>query len=179
LGPRDRRLVSDHRRLMTAFHGEDAVRIRPLGPVPPERYRVVYALPSLRLTQHRQVVRVDETTVDILLPAGFPRERPYVTTTEPVFHPNFGPHVCIADYWTPADSLVDLVVQIADLLQYRRYSTGSPLNGVAAQWAHANSAHFPLGSVELRLAPPEALAPEQGTEPADTEFLSYAAPEVT
>jgi hypothetical protein len=168
LGPRERRLVSDHRRLMTAFHGEQAVQIRPVGPVPPERYRVVYRLPSLRLTQQGKVVRVEETTVDLLLPVGYPREKPYITTTEPVFHPNFGAHVCVVDHWSPGDSFVDLVADIADLLQYRRYSTRSPINRPAAQWAGENAAHFPLGLVDLRPAPTEA-APGQDTKPARTE----------
>jgi len=162
LNPRYRRLVSDHRQLMTAFAEDPAVQITPVGPVPPERYRITYSLPSLRLTQHGQVVRVEETTVNILLPAGYPRDKPYVTTTEPVFHPNFGPHVCIADYWVPGHSLVDLVVEIADLLQFRRYSTKGPINQVAAQWAHENASRFPLGSVEPRqvATPTGAQAPD-------------------
>jgi len=128
----------------------------PVGPVPPERYRLTFAVPSLRLTQSGQVVRAAKTTVDMLLPAGYPRERPYLTTTEPVFHPNFGPHVCIADTWTPADSLVHLVVELAALLQYQQYSTKSPINRVAAQWAAQNPAHLPLGAARLTPADPEA-----------------------
>jgi hypothetical protein len=161
---------------MTAFRGMQAVQIRPVGPVPPERYRVLYKLPSLRLTQHGQVVRVEQTTVDMLLPAGYPREGPYLTTTEPVFHPNFGPHVCIADQWSPGDSLVDLVVDIADLLQYQRYSTQSPINRPAARWAWENAAHFPLGLVDLRPDPPEEPVFGQGTEPTRTDAAAAPRP---
>jgi hypothetical protein len=75
-----------------------------------------------------------------------------------IFHPNFGPNIgdeiCIGDYWSPAQSLSDIVVTIGELIQYQRYNTRSPLNAVAARWVAQNEAIFPVGHVSLFQAEP-------------------------
>ena len=60
-----------------------------------------------------------------------------------------GAHICIADYWSPAQPLVDIVVQIADMLQYRQYNIHSPLNAVAANWARRQPHKVPVGHIDL------------------------------
>jgi len=146
--PRQRRLEADHRQLRAAFAGHAQIQVQALGPVPPERYRVVYNLPGLRLDEARRVTRVYQHIVDLYLPAGYPREKPYATTAAPVFHPNFGAHICIADFWSPSQSLVDVVLQIADMLQYRVYNVRSPLNAVAAKWATENAHQLPIANID-------------------------------
>lgn len=146
--PRQRRLQADYERMSAAFAGHPHVRVQPLGPLPPERYQIVCNVPGLRLDPDKRVVRVYQHVVDLYLPAGYPREKPYATTAAPVFHPNFGAHVCIADFWSPSQSLVDVVVQIADMLQYRLYNVRSPLNAVAAKWVTENMHQVPVGNVD-------------------------------
>jgi|SRR5665648_79962 len=146
--PRQRRLEADHRQLVASFAGHPYIQVQALGPVPPERYRVVYNIPGLRLDEARRVTRVYQHIVDLYLPSGYPREKPYATTAAPVFHPNFGAHICIADFWSPSQSLVDVVLQIADMLQYRVYNVRSPLNAVAAKWATENVHQFPIANID-------------------------------
>lgn len=148
LTPRLRRLDADYRQLMSAFTDHPHIHVEPVGTLPPERYRVLYSVPGLRLDAQNRVQRVYQHMVDLYLPSGYPREKPYASTFEPVFHPNFGAHICIADYWSPTQSLVEVVVQIADMLQYRLYNVNSPLNAVAANWVSENQHLVPVSNVD-------------------------------
>ncbi len=149
MNPRLRRLRSDHEALVTSFAGHPAVRVIPVGPIPPERYRIVYSVPSLTLSPDRRPTRTSQTIVDIYLPPGYPREKPYLTTLAPVFHPNFGAHICIADYWSPSQALLEIVIQVGDMLQWRTYNVRSPLNAVAGNWARENTHQLPVGNVDV------------------------------
>lgn len=155
--PRLRRLQADYAQLTAAFAGHPAVRVEPLGPMPPERYRILYAVAGLRLGPDRQVWRAYQHVIDIYLPAGYPREKPYAVSAVEVFHPNFGAHVCIADFWSPSQSLVDVVSQIGDMLQYKLYNVRSPLNAVAAKWAMENQYQLPVGDVSVLPIEPEII----------------------
>jgi ubiquitin-protein ligase len=161
--PRERRLEADFHQMLSAFAGHPCIRVQPVGPMPPERYQIVYDVPGLRLSPDNEVVRVGQHVVNLYLPASYPREKPYATTLEPVFHPNFGAHICIADFWSPSQSLVDVVVQLADMLQFRLYNVRSPLNAVAARWATENVHQLPIGNLDtLPLEPTVTLL-----DPAD------------
>lgn len=149
MNPRMRRLQSDYEAMVTAFAGHPNIQVSAIGALPPERYRVMYKVTGLTLSADNRPVRTQQTLVDIFLPASYPREKPYLTTMAPVFHPNFGAHVCIADYWSPSQSLVDIVVQVGDMLQWRTYNVRSPLNAVAAHWAAGNAHQLPVGNADV------------------------------
>lgn len=149
MNPRFRRLESDYAELRGRFDGDPHVTITPLGTHPPERYQIIYRVPSLRLDKANQVQRTQQTTVTMTLPMAYPREKPHAETLDPVFHPNFGAYVCIADFWAPGQSLGDVVVSIGDMLQYRKYNIRSPLNAVAAEWANTHAQDLPLGTIEV------------------------------
>lgn len=149
MNPRLRRLEADYRELMTRFAGDPNITITPIGPMPPEKYQLIYRVQSLRLDQMNNPVRSDLTVVTMTLPADYPRGKPYAETLDRVFHPNFGDYVCIADFWAPGQTLGDIVASIADMLQFRKYNIRSPLNAVAAEWANAHAATLPIGQVEL------------------------------
>jgi Ubiquitin-conjugating enzyme len=154
--PRLRRLEADYQQLLTAFSGHPHLRLEPIGIFPPERYRVVYQVPGLWLDRETNRIRpAGQHVVDIVLPAGYPREKPYCTTVQPVFHPNFGAYICIADFWSPAQTLVDVVVEIGDLIQYKLFNTRSPLNAVAAQWVNDHLSDVPVGHLDLGPQEPE------------------------
>ena len=149
MNPRQRRLESDYRELRTRFDGDPSIRITAIGPMPPEEYVLVYRVPSLRQDPGGELSRTDTTVVTLSLPMGYPREKPHAVTADPVFHPNFGAYVCIADYWAPGQSLGDVVASIGDMLQFRKYNIKSPLNAIAAEWANENARTLPLGSISL------------------------------
>lgn len=153
--PRLRRLGADYQRITTAFSGHPYIQVEPLGPVPPDRYRVIYWLTGVHQDRDGALQRVDQHVVEVMLQGGYPREKPYCTTTSPIFHPNFGNYVCIADFWSPGQALVDVVLQIGDMIQYKLYNTSSPLNALAARWAVQNIASLPVGGKELVPLEPE------------------------
>jgi hypothetical protein len=160
LNPRQRRLTADADLMRSGFAGHPNVTVEPLGWEPPERYRVILRVPSVRIDETSgQPQLSDETAVVVTLPSGYPREKPFCTTESQVFHPNFGGRVgdeiCIADYWVPSQTLVDIVVKIGSMLQYQTYNVKSPLNAVAAQWVIDNPDAFPIGEVQLFQAEPE------------------------
>lgn len=148
--PRLRRLQSDYEQIRNRFDGHPAVRVDALGTVPPERYRVTYEVPSLRLDDRNRPIVVHTTVVDIELPSTYPREKPRAVAHGSVFHPNFGEYVCIADFWSPAQSLADIITEIGQMLQWQLYNVQSPLNAVAADWAVKHVSELPVGNIEMR-----------------------------
>jgi ubiquitin-protein ligase len=155
--PRLRRLASDFDAVLSAFSGHRHVTVNPMGASPPDRYRVVYNVPGLIVDGFNKLHVVSQHVVDIQLGAAYPRDKPYCTSAGPVFHPNFGAHVCVADYWSPSQSIVDLIVQIGDMLQYKMYNTRSPLNAIAARWAVENIDRLPIGDLDLYPVEPEVV----------------------
>ena len=150
MNPRLNRLESDYRELRKRFDGDSNIIIQPNG-MPPERYTVVYKVPSLRISSTNEIVVVDQTVIQVVLPATYPKERPFVTSVDLVFHPNFGMDqaVCIADWWSPARSLADIFAEIGEMLQMRKYNVQSPLNAQAAEWTVRNEKSLPLGRIDL------------------------------
>lgn len=150
MNPRLNRLESDYRELRKRFDGDPNIIIQPNG-MPPERYTVVYKVPSLRHSSTNEIVVVDQTVIQVVLPATYPKERPFVTSIDVVFHPNFGmdQSVCIADWWSPARSLADIFAEIGEMLQMRKFNVQSPLNAAAAEWTVRNEKSLPIGKIDL------------------------------
>jgi ubiquitin-protein ligase len=159
MNPRQRRLTADAEMMRSEFAGHPNVTVEPLGWEPPERYRVHLRLPTVRIDDATgQPAVAHDTSIVVTLPAGYPREKPLCTTETPVFHPNIGgragDEICIADYWVPSQTLVDIVAKIGSMLQYQLYNVKSPLNAIAAQWVIDNPDAFPIGDVQLFQAEP-------------------------
>ncbi len=147
--PRLRRLANDYELLRSRFDGHEFITVEPLGSVPPEGYRVTYRVPSLRLDESNVPTVSSVTVVDFELPSGYPREKPHAASHGAVFHPNFGEYVCIADFWSPAQSLADIVMDVGLMLQWQKYNVQSPLNAVAADWAVKHRDELPVGTIDL------------------------------
>lgn len=155
LSPRQRRLAADHQELTESFTGHQHVFVTPVGAEPPERYQIVYNVPGLVTDQSNNLQILGQHVVHMTLPSGYPREKPYFTCDSPVFHPNFGNYICIADFWSPSQSLTDVVVEIGDLLQYKLYNVRSPLNALAARWVAENPQRVPISNINLIPARPQ------------------------
>ena len=159
MNPRVRRLTADSIAMRTEFAGHPNIAVTPIGYEPPESYRIIYRLRGVSLDQKGQPLFIEEFHVLIQLGSTYPREKPLAVMESPIFHPNFGPRIgeeiCIGDYWSPAQSLVDIVITIGELIQYQRYNTRSPLNAVAARWVASNESVFPVGNVSLFQREPE------------------------
>jgi ubiquitin-protein ligase len=151
MNPRLRRLQADYDLVREVFSGHPHVRVEPLGNrLPPESYRADFQLPGLYLERDQPNYR-DFHSVEIMLPREYPAEKPYCVPLTPVFHPNIRDYYCLADYWAAGQTLVDVIVKIGDMIQWRTYNPASPLDAVAAKWAvqQEPTGIFPISKIDL------------------------------
>lgn len=152
MNARTKRLEADYRQLRLTFDNDPLIDIQPVGPVPADKYRIVYRVPSLRLDKNGQPIRVDVTTVELELPMNYPRVGPVARTMpgDVVFHPNFNSSkICLMDFWAPATQLSDIIKDIGEMLQWQKLNIRSPLNAEAADWSQKNQNQYPLSNLSL------------------------------
>jgi ubiquitin-protein ligase len=168
MSPRARRLLAESQAISTEFAGHPHITVTPVGVEPADAYRIIYRLRGVVLGPDGQPAWSDTHSVILRLGAGFPRTKPTAIMETPIFHPNIGARVgeevCIGDYWSPAESAVDIIVTIGELIQYQRYNVRSPLNAVAARWAADNERLFPVGRIGLFQAEPRVAVVHPGPE---------------
>lgn len=145
-----RRLQRDYELLRREFDGHPAITVEPIAGNPPERYRVTYQVKGLMLdTGTKRPVETNHHVVEVYLHQSYPREKPKCLMLTPIFHPNITNWVCIGDHWAAGETLVDVLVQIGDMIQYRVYNPKSPLDPRAARWATENTELFPIDNVDF------------------------------
>jgi len=177
------RLKSEYQLLEALETNSDLIKIHPHGfsqPGVPVGYLVEYYCKGLRKDYRtgRTFVTDPIETRDphvllIHLPAEFPVFGPQLRMQTPIFHPNivdpsahsenfkkFPPgHVCYAR-WAPSRSLRDLVLEVGEMLQYKRhgyqksegvvdYLFPVPVCNEALDWVKANLSRLPLDSRNL------------------------------
>jgi ubiquitin-protein ligase len=150
--PRIARLSNDYQQLRLRFDGHPNITVEPVGTLPPEKYQLIFDVPTLRLDDQNRPTVSDRTFVTLTLPMGYPKEKPSAVAHEQIFHPNFGDYICIADFWSPAQSLAEIVLDIGEMLQWQKYNIQSPLNAIAANWAVSHGSELPVGHIELAIA---------------------------
>jgi ubiquitin-protein ligase len=158
--PRQRRLAADYAAVRRDLAGHKYIRYEPIGALPPEIYRVTYNLQGLRLDGDQPIL-IGSHVCEIYLTLGYPREEPRIVPLTPVFHPNVNQsHYCIGDYWSAGQTLVDIILKVGDMLQYKIHNVKAALNADAARWVEDNKAVLPIGHVDLGRVPddPEGLA---------------------
>ncbi len=159
MNPKLRRLTADADLLRTEFAGHPNIQVIPIGAEPAEQYRVHYRIPGVVIDPTtRQPAIAQSFTALISLTANYPREKPYCTMQSAIFHPNFGPNIgdeiCIGDFWTPAQTLPDIIVKVGEMIQFQLFNIKSPLNAVAARWTAEHPDAFPVGTLDLYQAEP-------------------------
>ncbi len=176
-----RRLQSDFARITELSRRHPRIALLQAAGTPPDRYQLRYNVRSAR-KKNDDVEIVSEHTVEITLPAAYPRTPPLCRLLTPIFHPNIAPHaICIGDHWSPGEALASLVVRIAEMLAFQSYNTKSPLNGEAAKWVELNLASFPLDpanmTLDLTSGPTGEVAPPAATSDApESEAVSPPPP---
>jgi ubiquitin-protein ligase len=175
MNPRMRRLIADSEGLRSEFAGHPYIATAALSFDPSESYRLTYRLRGVSLDATGQPQLIDFHQATIQLGSGYPRQKPLAIMETAIFHPNFGPRmheeICIGDYWSPMQTLADIVVTIGEMIQYQRYNIRSPLNAVAARWAAEHPEMFPVGHVSLFQAEPAV-----AISAAPVERAGFAAP---
>ncbi len=160
---RDKRLNNDFEKLKSLKLSSPFVDFISFGD-PPERYIVTLTCRGLEWDNksEKPVVR-EHHEFEIYLPRQYPTGKPYAKWLTPIFHPNIMPadyeknpgFVCIGS-WVPAQSLSELVVKIAEMVQYKNYeATYDRLNVEAAEWALQNIHLFPIDKRDIITPEPE------------------------
>ena len=145
-----RRLYADYQTVRDEFAGHPLIDVTALAGDPPEVYEVVYRIRGLELDERTGRPRErNHHKAKIYLTRAYPREKPKCDLETPIFHPNFGSYICIGDHWAAGETLVDVIIQIGEMIQYQSYNPKSPLNAVAAQWAQQNKHVFPIDDRDL------------------------------
>lgn len=151
MNARLRRLYADFQKIKDVFTGHQHIEVQVLQGDPPEAYRVTYRVPGLRLDRaNNRPVKVGLHVARIDLHAGYPREKPACVMETEAFHPNICPtFICIGDEWAAGETIVDVIIQIGQMLQYQNYNPDSPADRVAGKWAEQNQRLFPIGNIDL------------------------------
>jgi ubiquitin-protein ligase len=154
------RMENEWRRLQRAFAYHPHVTLTPLRGDPPHAYQVDYRLTTVVVNPRTgQLEYVQNATVQILLPPGFPDQPPEVKPVTAVFHPNFSyDGLYLGNLWHPNETLLGLVRKIGEILAYRQYDQDYTVNPAALDWVAANYAVLPTD-------PQANLSPTAGDEP--------------
>ena len=150
MNPRLRRLTADYQQVYAAFNNHPHIKLVAVEGNPPEKYVIEYDVAGM-IPDGPEGSRVARShRAEISLALDYPRRQPFSRMLTPVFHPNIDPQkICIGDHWNAGQSLVELIVRIAEIITYQSYNVKSPLNARAAMWAEQNEANLPLEKIDL------------------------------
>lgn len=144
--PRLRRLQADLEQVTASLAGHPHVRAVETWGRPPERYLFELSVPGYVPPESGGTLRrADVHRAEVFLGADYPRRPPFCRMVTPVFHPNIDPQkICIGDHWSAGESLVSLVLRIAEMICFQSYNVKSPLNAEAAVWVTEHEDELPL-----------------------------------
>jgi ubiquitin-protein ligase len=140
-----RRLQAEHDQVLAAFASHPRIRIAAIEGTPPEKYVFEMLVKGLVPAGEDTFEPAALHRAEFFLPMDYPRRPPFCRMLTPVYHPNIDPQkICIGDHWSAGQSLVQMVVRVAEMLCYQSYNLKSPLNAKAAAWAEAHPEMLPL-----------------------------------
>jgi ubiquitin-protein ligase len=145
-----RRLQSDYEQVQARFAAHPQIRLLQAEGTPPDKYTFAFSVRGLVPAGEEGFMPGGEHRAEFFLPIDYPRRPPFCRMITPVFHPNIDPQkICIGDHWSAGQSLVQMVVRVAEMVCYQSYNVKSPLNAKAAAWAEQNLAELPLDRTDL------------------------------
>lgn len=145
-----RRLAADYEKIKDEFTGNKHIKVEVLEGNPPEKYRITYKdIKGVESVSGSTIKYRSSHVAEIYLHSEYPREKPKCTLNTPIYHPNFGPFICVGDHWAAGETLADLIVKIGNMLQYQDYNVKSPLNAEAARWAREHESILPIDNQDL------------------------------
>ena len=145
-----RRLANEQRILAEQFANHPAVVVRPMSGDPPDKYRVYYTLSGLERRADGSLLVRREHSMEIVLPAEYPRQPAACRMLTPVFHPNIDTFtVCTSDFHAAQETLVDLIVRVGQMIGFQKHNVKSPLNAEAEIWCEQNLSRLPVDASDL------------------------------
>jgi ubiquitin-protein ligase len=141
MSPRQRRLLADLQQMQELVSRDERVSFHAEGH-PPEVYHLLLNRLGLARQGHGDLVLRHVHRFSVYLHLDYPRRPPQFSWLTPIFHPNILPPernggVCIG-VWSASESLVDLVLRVAAMVEYRSFNPDDALDPEAAAWVRAN-----------------------------------------
>jgi ubiquitin-protein ligase len=152
MNPRQRRLLADLHYMQELAARDDRVSFQADGD-PPELYTVLLNRTGLARQGHGELVLRHIHRFSVYLHLDYPRRPPQFAWLTPIFHPNIlspdrNGGVCIG-IWSASESLADLVLRVAAMVEYRSFNAADALDLEAAAWVRANDVQPPAALAEL------------------------------
>jgi hypothetical protein len=149
---RETRLRNDYQRVLDLVNRSEFVHVVATDGDPPEKYLIRFTCRGVeRVDARGRPVISDNHEVSIYLHAEYPLKQPQLKWKTPIFHPNI--HVtgavCIGAWW-PAKTLDELLLSLAEMIQYKNLDPTDPMNSKAAAWANRNKSLFPIDTRPLK-----------------------------
>ena len=131
--PRERRLDSEHKGMVSLANSSSLIKFSTAG-APPTRYDITMKCMGMRKLEDKLYPTSDHR-LEITLDDNFPLLPPIVVWRTPIFHPNIKPpYVCSGNIWYAAMSLAEFCVTLCEMVQYKSFNVYSTLNEEAAEW---------------------------------------------
>jgi len=144
MDPRTHRLIKEYENLVKLKNKSGGMfNLRVLNRIYTEYELEFYGIEGLYI-DGKMIRKLRNHKAIMTLPAEFPLKMPHVKWITPIFHPNIavGGDVCMGTEWTPMKSLRDIVIELADMIQFRSYNLDSPYNNIAKSWAQQHEMHL-------------------------------------
>jgi ubiquitin-protein ligase len=122
---------------------------------PPCEYVIEYRCKGVEKVNGNNPVYRNTHQVKIKLGSNYPKQKPDAEFLTPIFHPNVysNQNVCLGSYWTPAETLTQLILRIGKIIQYSTdvMNLNSPAHGIAKTWASNNMSRFPVDAQTFKV----------------------------
>jgi len=149
---REARLRNDYEQVRNLINRSELIHIVTTEGIPPEKYLIRFTCRGVeKIKPNGDPVFREQHEVSVYLHAEYPLKQPQLKWLTPMFHPNI--HVtgavCIGAWW-PAKKLDELLLSLAEMVQYKNYDPKDPMNSKAAAWALRHKHLFPVDSRSLK-----------------------------
>lgn len=149
---RETRLRNDHKQIRNLVNRSEFIHVLTTDGDPPEKYLIQFTCKGVeKVKPNGDPVYREEHEVSVYLHAEYPLKQPQLKWLTPIFHPNI--HVtgavCIGAWW-PAKTLDELLLTLAEMVQYKNFDPKDPMNSKAAAWALRHKSIFPIDRRELK-----------------------------
>ncbi len=134
--------------LKQQFSDNPYITISAFDDDPPEKYEITYHLKGIGLQKNGKITELNEHSVFIKIPFGFPYFPPSCTPQSATFHPAFDQAaICIGEYWNKDRKLSELIIYIGRMIVGEIYPTENTFNEAAARWYQKNDKALPFQKV--------------------------------
>jgi len=149
---RETRLRNDLKSVQSLVNRSELIHIVTTDGDPPEKYLIRFTCKGVEKLNSSGSPKFREShDVSVYLHAEYPLKQPQLKWLTPIFHPNI--HVtgavCIGAWW-PAKTLDELLLTLAEMVQYKNFDPKDPMNSRAAAWALRNKHLFPVDKRSLK-----------------------------